>query len=51
MLHLPVLVQQKVVQHKYFLRKVSKHLILQQHHSVLTPTACATRFMIAISKS
>jgi hypothetical protein len=30
---------------------VSRHLILGQHHFVFTPTAWATHFMTATSKS
>jgi hypothetical protein len=48
-LHLPVLVPQKVARHKSFFSKVSRHLILQQHPSILTPTARATCFTTATS--
>jgi hypothetical protein len=44
-------VPQKVVLHKSLLSKVTKHLVLQQHPSILTPRARATRFMTATSKS
>jgi hypothetical protein len=50
-LHLPVLVPQKVVQHKSFLSKVSRHLILRQHPSVLTATVGATCCTTTTSKS
>jgi hypothetical protein len=50
-LDLPVLVPQKVVRHKSLLTKVTRYLILQQYPSVLTPTARATRFTTATSKS
>jgi hypothetical protein len=43
-LHLSMLVPHQVIRHKSLLSNVNRHLILRQHHSVLTPIAQALRF-------
>jgi hypothetical protein len=51
LLHLSMLVSHQVVQHKSVLNNVTKHLIVRQHPSVLTPIARALLVSTVTSKS